>query len=71
MKVEIKTNKNGFCEYFIIDGKKYEKDIYSIDIHIRPGGKTKLIIEAKSDEFILSSENTELYLEKKEKSKNE
>lgn len=67
MKVEIKTNEYGKCEYFIINGQEYGKDIYSIDIHIEPEKLPKFIINAKSDEFILDSEDTKLYLDKKEK----
>ncbi len=27
MKVEIKTNEKGYCDYFIINGQKFEKNI--------------------------------------------
>lgn len=71
MKVEIKTNKQGNCEYFMIDGKKYGTSVYSLDIHIEPCKPTEIIIKAKSNEFILDSENTKLYLESKEKENKE
>lgn len=66
MKLEIKTDKHGVCEYFKIDGKKFGTNIYAVDIHIGDG-KPQVIIHAKSDEFILDSENTKLYLEKHQK----
>lgn len=66
MKVEIKTNKNGICEYFKINGKEYGTGIYSVDIHIEGGEKPTIILTSKCDEFILDSENNKLYLEKYE-----
>lgn len=66
MKVEIKTNKKGYCDYFKIDGKEYGTGIYELNIKISAYEKPKIIIKAKSDEFILDSEDTKLYLEKKE-----
>ena len=66
MKVEIKTNKFGNCEYFKINDKKYGEGIYELNIKISAGEKPEIIIKAKSDEFILNSENTKIYLEKKE-----
>ena len=35
MKVEIKTNDKGTCEYFKIDGKKYGNGIYELNIKIK------------------------------------
>lgn len=64
MKVEIKTNKQGYCDYFKIDGKKYGTGIYELNIKINTLGKPEIIIKAKSDEFILDSEDVKLYLEK-------
>ena len=66
MKVEIKTNENGICEYFKINGKKYGEGIYELNIKMSAGEKTEVIIKARTDEFILDSEDTKLYLEKKE-----
>lgn len=63
-KVEIKTNKDGFCEYFKINGKKYGEGIYELNIKIVPCELPEIIIKARSDEFILDSEDTKLYLEK-------
>ena len=66
MKVEIKTNEKGVCEYFKIDGKEYGKNIYELNIKVSPCESPEIIIKAKSNEFILDSENTKLYLENKE-----
>lgn len=63
MKVEIKTNDKGICEYFKIDGKNYGLDIYSLDIHIDGYGKPDIFIRCKSDEFIMTSDNTKLYID--------
>jgi hypothetical protein len=67
MKVEIKTNEKGFCDYFIIDGKEYGSSIYSLDVHVEADKEVQITINAKSDKFIMSSDNTKLYLKKKEK----
>ena len=66
MKVEIKTNEYGICEYFKINDKKYGEGIYELNIKVSAGERTEVIIKARTDEFILDSENTKLYLEKKE-----
>lgn len=65
MKVEIKTNLKGYCEYFKIDGKEYGQGIYELRIKIEGGKKPEIIIKAKSDEFILDSQDTKLYLDNK------
>ena len=67
MKVEIKTNDKGFCEYFKIDGKEYGNGIYELDIKIKPFELPEILIKAKTNEFILDSEKTKLYLDKIEK----
>ena len=67
MKVEIKTNDKGFCEYFKIDGKEYDNGIYELNIKIKPFELPEILIKAKSNEFILDSEKTKLYLDKIEK----
>ena len=64
MKVEIKTNDKGVCEYFKIDGKKYGNGIYELNIKINPYELPEILIKAKSNEFILDSEKTKLYLDK-------
>lgn len=65
MKVEIKTNSKGYCDYFKIDGKEYGQGIYELNIKIVTGERPEILLKAKSDEFILDSENSKLYLEKK------
>ena len=67
MTVEIKTNDKGFCEYFKIDGKEYGNGIYELNIKIKPFELPEILIKAKSNEFILDSEKTKLYLDKIEK----
>lgn len=66
MKVEIKTDDKGFCKYFKIDGKEYGNGIYELNIKIKPFELPEILIKAKSNEFILDSEETKLYLDKKE-----
>ena len=66
MKVEIKTNDKGICEYFKIDGKEYGNGIYELDIKIKPYELPEILIKAKTNEFILDSENNKLYLETNE-----
>lgn len=66
MKVEIKTNAKGHCEYFKIDDKEYGKGIYELNIKITPAKRPEVLIKAISDEFILDSEDAELYLERKD-----
>lgn len=66
MEVEIKTNKKGYCDYFKINGREYGTGIYELNIKIEAGEKPEIIIKAKTDEFILDSEDAKLYLEKKE-----
>ena len=67
MKVEIKTNDKGICEYFKIDGKKYGNGIYELNIKINPYELPEILIKAKTNEFIIDSEKTKLYLDKIEK----
>lgn len=67
MKLEIKTTKQGFCEYFKIDGKKFGNGITSCGIFINTQGKPTALIEARLDEFILDSEDCKLYLDKVKK----
>ena len=66
MKVEIKTDDKGFCEYFKIDGKEYGNGIYELNIKIKPFELPEILIKAKSNEFILDSESNKLYLETNE-----
>ena len=64
MKVEIKTNDKGICEYFKIDGKEYGNGIYELNIKIKPFELPEILIKAKTNEFILDSEDNKLFLEK-------
>lgn len=66
MKVEIKTNEEGFCEYFKINGKEYGTGIYELNIKIKPFELPEILIKARTNEFILDSENNKLYLENNE-----
>ena len=50
MKVEIKTNDKGICEYFKIDGKKYGNCIYELNIKINPYELPEILIKAKTNE---------------------
>ena len=45
MKVEIKTNEKGYCDYFIINGQNFEKNITKVTIVIEGGYKPQFIIE--------------------------
>lgn len=64
MKVEIKTNKKGYCECFKIDDRDFGQGIYEVNIKIKVGKMPEIIMKARSDEFILDSEDNKLYLEK-------
>ena len=59
MKVEIKTNEKGYCDYFIINGQKFEKNITKVTIVIEGGYKTQYIIEV-TKELDFQGENVEL-----------
>lgn len=64
MKVEIKTNEKGYCDFLKIDEKEYGQGIYEVNIKIQAGKPTEILFKAKSDEFILDSENNKLFIEK-------
>ena len=49
MKVEIKTNEKGYCDYFIINGQKFEKKIKKVTIVIEGGYKPRFIIEGTTE----------------------
>lgn len=51
MKLDIKTNKNGICEYFKINGQSLGYGIASIDIHIEGGKKPTLKLKGKLQEL--------------------
>lgn len=67
MKVEIKINEKGICEYFRIDGKEYGTGVYALDIHVEPRIKPVIFIKCRSDEFIMSSDDTKLYIDNSNK----
>ena len=59
MKVEIKTNEKGYCDYFIINGQKFEKNIEKATIVIEGGYKPRFIIEGTA-ELDFQGENVEV-----------
>lgn len=59
MKVEIKTNEKGYCDYFIINGQKFGKNIQKATIVIEGGYKPRLIIEGTA-ELDFQGENVEV-----------
>jgi hypothetical protein len=63
MKVEIKIESNGACEYFKINGRKFGKGITGYQIFHEAGEKPLIIIKARVEEFILDSEDNALYLD--------
>lgn len=59
MKVEVKTNERGYCDYFIINGKKFGKNIKKVTIVIEGGYKPRFIIEGTT-ELDFQGENVEV-----------
>ena len=59
MKVEIKTNEKGYCDYFIINGQNFEKNITKVTIVIEGGYKPQFIIEGTT-ELDFQGENIEV-----------
>ena len=59
VKVEIKTNEKGYCDYFIINGQKFEKNITKVTIVIEAGDKPQFIIEGRA-ELNFQGENVEV-----------
>lgn len=59
MKVEIKTNEKGYCDYFIINGQKFGKNIQKATIVIEGGYKPRFIIEGTA-ELDFQGENVEV-----------
>ena len=59
MKVEIKTNEKGYCDYFIINGQRFEKNITKVTIDIEGGYKPRFIIEGAT-ELDFQGENVEV-----------
>ena len=59
MKVEIKTNEKGYCDCFIINGQRLEKNITKVTIVIEGGYKPQFIIEGTA-ELDFQGENVEV-----------
>ena len=59
MKVEIKTNEKGYCDYFIINGQRFEKSITKVTIVIEGCCKPRFIIEGRA-ELDFQGENVEV-----------
>lgn len=59
MKVEIKTNERGYCDYFIINGQNFGKNITKVTIVIEGGYKPRFIIEGTT-ELDFQGENVEV-----------
>ena len=59
MKVEIKTNEKGYCDYFIINGQNFEKNVEKVTIVIEDGYKPRFIIEGRA-ELDFQGENVEV-----------
>ena len=59
MKVEIKTNEKGYCDYFIINGQNFGKNITKVTIVIEGGYKPQFIIEGTT-ELDFQGENVEV-----------
>lgn len=59
MKIEIKTNEKGYCDYFIMNGQKFGKNIKKVTIVIEAGDKPKFIIEGTA-QLDFQGENVEV-----------
>lgn len=59
MKLEIKTNEKGYCDYFIMNGQKFGKNIQKVTIVIEGGCNPKFIIEGTA-ELDFQGENVEV-----------
>ena len=59
MKAEIKTNEKGYCDYFIINGQRFENNIAKVIIVIKGGYKPQFIIEGTA-ELDFQGENVEV-----------
>lgn len=57
MKLDIKTDKKGICEYFKINNQKVGEGIFSVDIHIESGKKPTFKLEGKLDGLELHSDD--------------
>ena len=59
MKVEIKTNEKGYCDYLIINGQNFGKNVEKVTIVIEGGYKPRIIIEGTA-ELDFQGENVEV-----------
>ena len=59
VKVEIKTNEKGYCDYFIINGQNFGKNITKVTIVIEGGYEPQFIIEGTA-ELDFQGENVEV-----------
>lgn len=57
MKLDIKTDKKGKCEYFKINNQKIGEGIFSVDIHIEGGKMPTFKLEGKLDGLELHSDD--------------
>ena len=57
MKLEVKTDKKGICEYFKINNRNFGEGIYSVDIHIEGGKMPTFKLEGKLDGLELHSDD--------------
>lgn len=57
MKLDIKTDKKGKCEYFKINNQKFGEGIFSVDIHIEGGKMPTFKLEGKLDGLELHSDD--------------
>lgn len=57
MKLDIKTDKKGICEYFKINNQKVGEGIFSVDIHIEGGKMPTFKLEGKLDRLELHSDD--------------
>lgn len=65
MKVEIKTNEKGYCDYFVINGQNFGKNIQSVSIFIQGNGKPSMLIQGKLDGLDFNGEDVYIYSDKK------
>lgn len=65
MKVEIKTNEKGYCDYFIINGQNFGKNIQNVSVFIQGNGKPFMLIQGKLDGLDFNGEDVYIYLDKK------
>lgn len=62
MKLEVKIDKKGECEYFKINNQKFGEGISSVDIHIESGKMPTFKLEGKLDELELHSDDLNIEL---------